>query len=62
MMMKSIVIISRITVIEMLKYITQENPNFKLDEVNTKICVPQFVYFLRKLLEISSLKAKELAT
>lgn len=62
MMMKSIVIISRITVIEMLKYITQENPNFKLDEINAKICVPQFVYFLRKLLEISSLKAKELAT
>ena len=62
MMMKSIVIISRITVIEMLKSITQENPNFKLDKINTKICVPQFVYFLRKLLEISSLKAKELAT
>ena len=62
MMMKSIVIISKITVIEMLKHITQQNPNFKLDEINAKICFPQFVYFLRKLLEISSLKAKELAT
>ena len=40
MMMKSIVIISRITVIEMLKYITQENPNFKLVEINAKICCP----------------------
>ena len=27
-----------------------------------KSAVPQFVYFLRKLLEISSLKAKELET
>ena len=36
MMMKCIVIISRITVIEMLKYITQENPNF----INAKICCP----------------------
>ena len=38
--MKSIVIISRITVIEMLKYITQENQNFKLDEINAKIRCP----------------------
>lgn len=37
MMMKSIVIISRITVIEMLKYITQENPNFKLDKMRPTI-------------------------
>lgn len=49
MMMKCIVIISRITVIEMLKYITQENPNFKLDEINAKICCPTIRLLFQKV-------------